>query len=306
MRYASNLISKMVSAWNKFWFAPIDLFPAAIFRICFSVVIFLMYSLRQINILDFYSDRSVVPLARAMELLPEIYRPVFFWFPSSNLGIVALHLFYLLVIVLIGVGFYSRLFSFVGLVLQILFLYRNFSVAYGADMITCFWLFYLCFIESDRELSLRKKLRLPRLLPVIDNFSLSTVGVRLIQIQLCVIYGFTGMEKLKGPSWWEGTAIWQVMGNLQLSTMDLSFLQNFPLLVVVLTYSTMLFEVYFPAMVWFPKIRPYWLFIGVMFHVGIALSMGLIFFSGVMIAAYVVFLNGDWLRAKLNLPRFHA
>lgn len=291
------------SAWNKFWFAPIDLFPAAVFRIAFAAVIFLQYAFRQVNLLEYYSDRGVVPLAEATELLNEIFRPAFFWFPASDAAIVSLHALYLLLILLLGLGFYSRIIAVFALVIQVAFLYRNYSVAYGADIITCYWLLYLCFIESDRELSLRKKLKLPSLAPKFSDLSLSTMGVRLIQIQLCVIYGYTGFEKLKGPGWWEGTAIWQVMSNQQLTTLDLSFLQNFPMVIVLMTYSTLIFEIYFPFAVWNPKTRNWWLAIGFMFHVGIALTMGLIFFSGVMVAAYIVFLNGDYLRARLNLPR---
>lgn len=296
-------LSLILATWNRFWFKPIDLFPAAVFRITFAVVIFLQYALRQFNVLEYYSDRGVVPLAESTELLNEIYRPLFFWFPASDFSIIALHSVFLGLIVLLGLGFYSRVVAVLALMIQVLFLYRNFSVAYGADIITCYWLFSLCFIESDQELSLRKKLKLPSFAPKFADLSLSTVGVRLIQIQLCVIYGYTGLEKLKGSVWWEGTAIWSVMSNQQLSTIDLSFLQNFPLLVVAMTYSTLIFEIYFPFAVWNSKTRGWWLSIGFMFHIGIAITMGLIFFSGVMMAAYLVFINGDYLRRRLNLPR---
>lgn len=292
-----------LAAWNRFWFKPIDLFPASLFRIAFATVIFLQYALRQFNVLEYYSDRGIVPLSEATELLPEIFRPAFFWFPASDAGIISLHALFLLLILLLGLGFYSRIVSIFALVIQVAFLHRNFAVAYGADIMTCYWLLYLCFIESDQHLSLRKKFKLPSFAPKFNDLSLSTVGVRLIQIQLCVIYGYTGLEKLKGSVWWDGTAIWQVMSNQQLSTMDLSFLQNFPLLVVFMTYATLIFEIYFPFAVWTKKTRPWWLAIGFMFHVGIALTMGLVFFSGVMVAAYLVFLNGDYLRQRLNLPR---
>lgn len=299
MKYLSLILGK----WNQFWFKPIDLFPAALFRITFATVIFLQYALRQFNVLEYYSDRGVVPLAEATELLPEIFRPAFFWFPASDPGIIAFHAIYLILILLLGLGFYSRIVSVFALIIQVAFLHRNYSVAYGADIMACYWLLSLCFIESDRVLSLRSKLKLPSFAPKFPDLSLSTMGVRFIQIQLCVIYGYTGLEKLKGSVWWEGTAVWQVMSNQQLSTLDLSFLQNFPLLVVLMTYSTLIFEIYFPFAVWNSKTRPWWLTIGFFFHVGIALTMGLIFFSGVMLAAYLVFLNGDALRQRLNLPR---
>ena len=305
-----SYINLVLVSWNRFWFKPIDLFSVALFRIAFAVVIFIQYALRQPNVLEYYSDRGVVPLAESTELLSEIFRPVFFWFPASDVNIIALHAGFLFLILLLGLGFYSRIVAALALMIQVVFLYRNFSVAYGADIITCYWLLYLCFIESDRELSLRKKLRLPRFAPKFADLSLSTMGVRLIQIQLCIIYGYTGLEKLKGTVWWEGTAIWSVMSNQQLSTLDLSFLQNFPLLVVLLTYSTLIFEIYFPFAVWNSKTRSTWLAIGFMFHLGIAITMGLVFFSGVMVAAYLLFINGDFLRRTvtscLNQLRFRV
>lgn len=38
----------------------------------------------------------------------------------------------------------------------------------------------------------------------------ANVAVRLLQVHLCVLYGFAGTGKLLGGSWWEGTAIWEV------------------------------------------------------------------------------------------------
>lgn len=298
-----KLFKIVLNAWNTFWFKPIDLLPAAVFRIVFSAIIFVMYAFRQINVKEYFTDKSTVPYSGAFELLPEIFRPPFIWFPQSDFAVVSLHAVFLVLIALIGVGFYSRIMSVFALILQVIFLYRNYSVAYGADVMNCYWLFYLCFIDSDRVLSVRQKFRLPSFSLKLPDFSLSTVGVRLIQLQLCIIYGYTGLEKLKGGVWWDGSAIWQVMANQQLTTMDFSFLQNFPLLVVFMTYATLIFEIYFPVVVWIKKVRPWWLAIGVFFHIGIAISLGLVFFSGVMIAPYILFISAQTLERRLNLPR---
>ena len=82
MRYLGRSFIQMFTGilelWNRFWFKPIDSFPAALFRISFAAIIFLQYGLRQFNVLEYYSDRGTVPLAEATELLPEIFRPSFF------------------------------------------------------------------------------------------------------------------------------------------------------------------------------------------------------------------------------------
>jgi len=113
----------------------------------------------------------------------------------------------------------------------------------------------------------------------------------MIQIQLCVIYFYTGLEKLKGGTWWDGTALWSVFANPQMVIADLTWLKNFPLVVVALTFATVLFEVYFPALVWFKKTRIIMLLIGISFHMGIGVFMALYSFAFIMMAPYILFVS---------------
>jgi hypothetical protein len=126
--------------------------------------------------------------------------------------------------------------------------------------------------------------------------------VRLMQIQLCVIYVYTGMEKLKGHPWWKGSAVWGVLGNHQMMLFDLSFLQQWPLIIAAMTHLTLIFEIYFAVLVWIRPLRNYVLLFGLAFHAMIGFSMGLFFFSAGMMSAYVLFADPNWLRQRL--PRF--
>lgn len=120
---------------------------------------------------------------------------------------------------------------------------------------------------------------------------LTPVFFRIAQIQICIIYMFTGLEKLKGPSWWDGTAIWTVIANPQMVIMDFTWMRYFPLLVSILTFTTVIFEVYFIAAMLNEKSRKIWLGLGFMFHLGIGLVMGLIPFSLAMISTYFLFFD---------------
>ncbi|MCM2282921.1 MAG: hypothetical protein NDI61_13860, partial [Bdellovibrionaceae bacterium] len=106
---------------------------------------------------------------------------------------------------------WRRLAALAALCLHLAFLQRNLSIVYGADIVSAFWLFYLVLGENDRAFSVRAwwRARVARAagaeVSSVSSWSsaLSGVSLRLIQIQLCVIYGYTGMEKLKGAPWWD-------------------------------------------------------------------------------------------------------
>jgi hypothetical protein len=79
---------------------------------------------------------------------------------------------------------------------------------------------------------------------------------------------------------------------------DSSWIKHFPLLIAGATFSTVLFEVYFPVLVWFKPLRKWVLAVGCALHAGIGLSVGLVFFSFAMVSTYVVFLEPEWLKEK--------
>ena len=127
------------------------------------------------------------------------------------------------------------------------FIQRNYSVNFGADIIATLFLFYMSFTQSCERLSILnwKKAKIPN----VSSNMISSMMMRMMQVQISVIYAYTGWEKLKGASWWDGTALWSVMANPQMTTADFSFLRAFPWSIPILAYSTIIFEMYFPAMV---------------------------------------------------------
>jgi len=197
-------------------------------------------------------------------------------------------------------GVANRLLAAIAFALHLVFLQRNPSVIFGADVVATFWLFYLVLADSNKQLkwvhyflNKRKGLVSER---VNKGDWLGTVSLRFIQIQLCIIYIFSGLEKLKGRSWWEGTAIWEALSFYDFTLIDFSFLLSLPLLAAFLVVCTVLFEVYFPVLVWVPKLRKTILIIGLCFHSGIGFCLNIYFFSLIMLSPYVLFIRPDTLR----------
>jgi hypothetical protein len=252
---------------------------------------------RQLNI-DQFTDLSLLPRNAALSVYPEFYRPYFqyFFWPDSMASSIHLVLIGLLFFGMLGL--INRPLLFLTWVISQGFINRNYSMLFGADLIGALFLFYLSFTNCTDYFSLKNRFFKPAQGHSATYFpdQLSTVFFRLMQIQICVIYMYTGFEKLKGNTWWDGTALWTVFANPQFSAFNLIWLKNFPLFFVVGTFVTVVFEIYFPAMVMNKKTRSYWLWTGVFFHLAIGITLGLMTFALIMISTYFLFIDRLTLR----------
>jgi Vitamin K-dependent gamma-carboxylase len=115
----------------------------------------------------------------------------------------------------------------------------------------------------------------------------ASIGVRLLQLHLCIVYGASGIEKSLGEQWWSGEAIWRALMRPGLVGFDFSWLADHPLLAKAACWGTMLCEAGYPLFIWIRRTRRIWLLAIIGLHVGIAITLGLVFFSAVMIVLNV-------------------
>lgn len=259
------------------------------FILC-GTLFYLAFS-RQFN-MDQYGINSIIPRSEALSIYPEFYRPAiqyFFW-PDAWASLVHIVLIGLLLLATLGLS--NRILMLITWVLAQGFINRNYSMLFGADLIGTLFLFYLSWTDCHEHFTLKRYFR-KSASKIKSDFSqkLTSMVFRLMQIQLAVIYAYTGLEKLKGSTWWDGTALWTVFANPQFVGYDLVFLRNFPIFFSIGTFVTLIFEIYFPAMVMFKSTRRVWLSLGLLFHLGIGLLLSLMPFSLVMVSVYPLFLS---------------
>jgi predicted DCC family thiol-disulfide oxidoreductase YuxK len=125
----------------------------------------------------------------------------------------------------------------------------------------------------------------------------ANIGLRLIQLHLCLIYGMAGLAKLRGDAWWTGYAVWGVLAAGEFRRFNLTWMAGFPLLLNLMTHTGLLFELVYPFLIWVRLIRPILLGFAVILHVGIDLSLGLTEFALAMLAGNLAFVSGRWLRS---------
>jgi predicted DCC family thiol-disulfide oxidoreductase YuxK len=112
------------------------------------------------------------------------------------------------------------------------------------------------------------------------------------------IYGMAALAKVQGPSWWNGMALWGTMTAGEFVTRDFTALAHWPLLVNLLTHSSLTMELLYPVLIWSRLIRPLMIMGMVALHLGIAIvAPGLTEFGLAMIAANLAFVPGGWLRS---------
>ena len=126
---------------------------------------------------------------------------------------------------------------------------------------------------------------------------------RLFQVQLCLIYFTSGLQKSGKPDWQSGQAVEIVFAQTD-SWMRFDVgLGEYPAFLALATVGVLLWElVGFPVLVWIKGLRLWLLASGVLFHVSIFVLCKVFIFSEVMILLYACFLTQNevkWVVSRL-------
>ncbi|GAB3953423.1 hypothetical protein GCM10028832_08340 [Streptomyces sparsus] len=121
---------------------------------------------------------------------------------------------------------------------------------------------------------------------------LHNLGALAIAAQICLVYVVSGLYKVMGQVWQDGTALFYIMRVPEFELPGISSIAyGNDWFVYMGTYSTVLFMVYFPLGIIAPVLRPWTAAMSIMFHISIAVFMGLTGFALTMIACDLVFLS---------------
>jgi hypothetical protein len=276
------MIQKTIRVWNRFWFETDGRAQMRLFRIGLALLLLGCYAIRSLDLELFYGEHGLMPASLLTELMPMSYRFSIFRVFTGEAALWIGNGVLLAGLAALAAGFKPRLASVVVWLVHLSFVHRNLAIAYGVDTIACFFLFYMLFADHRDDKDYR-----PGDLQAI----LGSMAYRLCQIQVCIIYGYSGIKKLKGFAWWNGDAVWHSLAQVQLAGADFSWMAHFPLALAGVTYLTLAWEIYFPALIWIKPIRVPLLIVGVLLHMGIAFGMSLPLFGALMVLTYVLFLD---------------
>jgi hypothetical protein len=277
-----------------------DMASVALFRILFGIQLFNYFWQLYPNLTAFFTDEGIFPRRQLLAFYPErlsLLNLVGEWWQVA-----VIWAFSCIVAVALTIGWRTKLACFLAFVLIVAFQWRNPLILDGSDLVFRFVPLWLMFTNAGGLWSI-DALRLPQ----------GAAGrgwalpVRILELQVAWIYLATGIEKVAGALWVDGTAAYYALqlehtfGRWWARPIALQ-----PLLVKMISWGTIVVELGFLPFAMIPS-RWTRLIAAVAaggLHFGILTMMNVGNFPVIMLSTLILFLPPTWIRAFVG--RMHG
>ena len=309
--YLSEMRQQACAGWNRFWFTPADAATLALIRILTGAMLLYTNVVWMLELDSFFGQQSWCDRACAAITQPDRSVWSVHWILQSNGALWCAHGVVLALCAMLMVGFCTRTAAIAAWLATVSVANRVPLALFGLDQLNAMLAMYLMIGPAGAVWSIDRRL-LDRQSRCGQGRVCSSVSanlaIRLIQVHLCVLYLAAGLSKLQGPSWWNGTALWQAAANLEYQSIDMTWLVHWPLLVNLATHVTVAWEVSYCVLIWPRLTRPLVLVLAIPLHLGIALCLGMTTFGLIMLVANLAFIPPSLVRNGLAAiaPRFGA
>jgi len=288
-------VGRGADGWSRFWFEPVSTSTFALFRIAFGALVFFWTVSLSPSLFAFFSTDGLLPeqppLGRGAWGVLEVF--------ESNVAVVIVYFVLLLASLCLTFGFGTRLAAFLVFFCVVSFTRRNPWILNSGDLFIRVLSFYMLFMPAAAALSID---RWRRARSRFWEFPAKPVWpLRLVQVQISILYVTAVWDKVRGTTWNDGTAISYALRIADLERFPVpGFVTDSLLISNVLTFGTLAIELALGLLVWNRKLRPWVLLLGVSLHLGIDYAVRVGFFSYVVFVAYIAFLPPEtvesWLR----------
>jgi hypothetical protein len=275
---------RLLRGWERFWFAPQSTSTLGLLRICYATLVVAWA-------LSLAPDLGAFYAGDAMALAPEALRPP--WSAVWTVGepqAVAILCWIGLVIgaVALGLGWHARLASVLVVTTMTALHLRNPLILNSGDTLLRLVGIYIMLAPSGAAISLDQWRRSRNFWQVAAR---TPWALRLVQLQLTVMYLSTVLAKLVSGSWLAGTAMWSVWHLEELHRLNMvPVALSAPWIVPVVSVGTVVVEISLGLLVWSRRLRPWVLLIGVLFHLAIEATMLVGLFSWLVVVTYIAFI----------------
>jgi hypothetical protein len=281
--------SALVGSWQAFWFRPEPIYTLGLIRIAFGVLTVAWGLSLLPDLYELFGTGGVTPLP------PESpYAWGLFEFWSGDRTIVVGCIALVVAGIAMTVGWRSRLAAFVVFVLILSFQHRNPAVFNSGDALIRIEALIIALSPCGAALSLDQRRRAGSFWSAQPR---ARWPLRLMQVQLSLIYLSTVQVKMSGDTWPGGTAVSYA---LQLDDMLIVRMPHWfvasPLLINVATWGTLTIELMLGILVWNRRLRPWVLAAGAIMHATIMLTINVGFFTLAMFVLYLAFISSETVR----------
>ncbi len=282
----------MKSVWNYLWFKPIDAKQYAALRIlfgglsCVYFLEFLPYVDSQFSRLGWLGDIQQIANQNGGSW------SIFFIHENWNFTTLAYAVIVLGILsaFLMMIGWKSRYTAFLTWLIWVSLWNRNPLLMDGDDAILKMMCFYLMLSPCANCWSVDAYIRKASKHVVVWP-------LRLIQFQIALIYFVSGWVKFHSVEWNDGSIIQYVLIHPEYSRWNGWVIIDSPLiksLLAGLAWFIRDWELFFPVLLLNPYTRRLSILIGVLFHLGLLLTMHLRWFPVIMLSLYPALLSNSF------------
>ncbi|MCP4190058.1 MAG: HTTM domain-containing protein [Planctomycetaceae bacterium] len=290
-------LSELKTIWLQFWFAPSDVYTLAAIRVMAGAMLFYTHFVYALDLEAFAGANSWISPELSREMHSGGTAWSVLWYVRSTGWLWTVHIASLGVFLCLMIGFMSRVAAALAWCVTVSYSHRLIGAQFGLDQVNAMLAMYLMIgpcgaaYSVDRWL-LTKREGQRRSMP--SPSVSANVAVRLIQCHMCVMYLFAGIAKMRGGTWWDGSAVWFAIASLEYQSLDVTWLGRWPNLISLLTHVTVFWETFYCVLVWPKQTRPVFLGLAVAVHLGIAGCLGMITFGLAMLVGNAAFIRPDF------------
>jgi hypothetical protein len=293
--------------WDRFWFTPTSVATLAVLRIAFALIMFAWAVAVAPDVLSFFSSHGVLPEHPAAGVKWGLLALF-----GSDAAVVCVIALLLVSSVCLTLGFRTRIAAALAWIALMSLTRRDPFVFNSGDALLRNIALFIALAPAGEALSLDRRRAgrasfwtFPQRAPW---------ALRLVQVQISMVYLFTVWAKARGERWFGGTAVSESLRVDDLVRLPLpDALTDSVLLANVLTFGTLAVELALALFIWNRRWRPYLIVAGIALHLFIEITFALGFFSVVMIASYIAFVPEDTMevflgrvRSRMRASRFGA
>lgn len=292
----ANYFRGLWRVWNQFWFAPASPETFCLLRVLAGAMLFYTHLIWSWDLHAFFGPNGWIPTE--VSQATHANRFLFSYFPYITADWLrwTVHIFNLLIFFCFMIGLFSRTMAVLAFLTAVSYAAHVTPGAFfGLDKINVMLAMYLMLGPCGARYSVDHLLKLRKGGDIETPPSVgANLGLRLMQLHMCVIYLFGGLGKLQGDMWWDGRATWFSVASVEYRSLDMTWLANWLYVVDFLTHATVFLEIFYCCLVWNRWARPWVLLAAIGMHVFIGGAMGMITFGLVMIFGNLAFLPASW------------
>ncbi len=290
-------------AWWRFFHAPEGVGTLCLFRVLFGMVLVANGLTLLPYAKEFFGPRGLLGAAGWAKAYPSKRLSLFHLLPATDSVALGTVVAFLVADGMLTMGLFTAVSGPVGWLLLVSLHHRNPPIFNSGDSLQRILLLLLCFAPSGAGLSVDVWLNGENPVEAMREREFDPWPVRLMQIQISILYLRSVYWKLRGQPWRKGTAVAYVLQAMSFRRYSAPRLVLIPWVYRSLTYGTMIVETYIPIALWFRETRWSAIVVGWLLHLGFETFLNVHLFGWTMCVGLVLFVPPDVAGQEMRVRR---